>query len=49
MVEEEKKPHIIAVDDMKTNLQALYDILKDDYEMTLIMSGKQLLNYFDNT
>ncbi len=45
MVEEREKPHIIAVDDMKTNLQALYDILKDRYEMTLIMSGEQLLNY----
>lgn len=39
------KPHIIVVDDMKTNLQTMYDILKDDYEMTLMTSGKQLLKY----
>ncbi|MDD6194638.1 MAG: response regulator [Lachnospiraceae bacterium] len=41
----DEKPHIIAVDDMKTNLQALYDILKTDYSMTLMTSGKQLLKY----
>lgn len=37
--------HIIAVDDMKTNLQMLYDILKDDYKVTLMKSGEQLLQY----
>lgn len=43
MVGNIKRPHIVAVDDMKTNLQALYDILKDDYEMTLLLSAEQLL------
>lgn len=41
----DEKRHIIAVDDMKTNLQALYDILKDDYTLTMMTSGKQLLKY----
>ncbi len=35
--------HIVVVDDMKTNLQALYDILKNEYKVTLITSGRQLL------
>lgn len=45
MLQEARDIHIIAVDDMKTNLQMLYDILKDDYKVTLLKSGKQLLQY----
>lgn len=45
MLQEVRDIHIIAVDDMKTNLQMLYDILKDDYKVTLLKSGKQLLQY----
>lgn len=41
----DEKNHIIAVDDMKTNLQVLYDILKDDYTLSMMTSGKQLLKY----
>lgn len=45
MMGKDERPHIIAVDDMKSNLQALYDILKGDYTLTLMTSGKQLLKY----
>lgn len=42
-----RKQQIIVVDDMKTNLQMLYDILKDDYKVTLLKSGEQLLRYLE--
>lgn len=45
MVEKIVKPKIVVVDDMKTNLQTMYDILKDEYEVTLMTSGKQLIKY----
>lgn len=32
---------------MKTNLQMIYDILKDDYKVTLLKSGAQLIKYLE--
>lgn len=40
-----KKYHIMAVDDMKTNLQAIRGMLEPLYDVTLIKSGKQALMY----
>lgn len=37
--------HIMAVDDMKTNLQMLRGILEPFYDVTLIKSGNQALTY----
>lgn len=47
MIKHQREAHIIAVDDMKTNLQMIYDILKDDYKVTLLKSGAQLIKYLE--
>lgn len=47
MIKHQREVHIIAVDDMKTNLQMIYDILKDDYKVTLLKSGAQLIKYLE--
>lgn len=39
--------HIMAVDDMKTNLQMLRGILEHLYDMTLLKSGRQALMYLE--
>ena len=39
---------IMVVDDMKTNLQLLRSILEMDYELVLLRSGKQAIDYIDN-
>jgi HD-GYP domain-containing protein (c-di-GMP phosphodiesterase class II)/CheY-like chemotaxis protein len=45
MITPVKKYHIVAVDDMKTNLQMLRGILEDLYQVTLLKSGAQALSY----
>ena len=47
MIKHQREVHIIAVDDMKTNLQTIHDILKDDYKVTLLKSGAQLIKYLE--
>ena len=39
--------HIMAVDDMKTNLQMLKSILEEFYELTLVKSGKQAIKFLE--
>ena len=45
MVNPGKKFHIVAVDDMKSNLVQLDEDLKHIYDMTLLKSGVQALLY----
>ena len=47
MVKPIKRYRIMAVDDMKTNLQMLRGILESLYEVTLIRSGRQALMYLE--
>ena len=47
MLQEARDIHIIAVDDMKTNLQMLYDILKDDYKGYFVKIGKSIAAIFE--
>ena len=47
MIKPLKRYHIMAVDDMKTNLQMLREILEQTYDMTLVKSGQQALNYME--
>lgn len=42
-----EKKHILAVDDMKANLQVLKAILENLYEVTLLKSGRQALLYLE--
>lgn len=42
-----KRYHILAVDDMKTNLQMLRGILEQIYDLTLVKSGRQALLYLE--
>lgn len=42
-----RKRRIMVVDDMKTNLQAIREMLEDTYELTLLKSGSQALSYLD--
>ncbi len=48
MIEGVKKPRILAVDDMKTNLQQLRSILSEEYDLTLIRSGSQAIAFLKN-
>lgn len=45
MIKPLKRYHILAVDDMKTNLQMLRGILEHLYDVTLVKSGRQALLY----
>lgn len=45
MIKPMKRYRILAVDDMKTNLQMLRGILEHIYDVTLVKSGKQALLY----
>ena len=47
MLEAKERCRIMAVDDMKTNLQALREVLESDYEMVLLKSGEQALHYLE--
>lgn len=47
MIKPLERYHIMAVDDMKTNLQMLRGILEHLYDVTLIKSGKQALMYLE--
>ncbi len=47
MVKEWKRYRIMAVDDMKTNLQMIREILEPLYDVTLIKSGRQALLYLE--
>ncbi len=47
MIGKERRPRILAVDDMITNLQMLRDILDDYYDMVYLKSGEQTLHYLE--
>lgn len=47
MIKPLERFRILAVDDMKTNLQMLRDILENIYDMTLVKSGRQALMYME--
>lgn len=47
MIKPLKRYHILAVDDMKTNLQMLRGILEHIYDVTLVKSGRQALLYLE--
>ena len=47
-MERVEKRTIMVVDDMKTNLLLLRSILEMDYELVLLRSGKQAIDYIDN-
>ena len=47
MVGTGRRKRIMAVDDMKTNLQALRAVLQDQYELILVKSGEQALRYLE--
>lgn len=47
MIRPIRRYHIMAVDDMKTNLQMLREILEHTYEMTLVKSGEQALHFLE--
>ena len=42
-----KRQRILVVDDMKTNLQMMQDMLGDAYDLVLAKSGQQALAYMD--
>lgn len=48
MIRGVKHFRIMIVDDQKTNLMLLRDILEDYYELTLLKSGEQALTYLEN-
>lgn len=48
MISGKKSFRIMIVDDQKTNLMLLKDILDDYYELTLLKSGDQAINYLEN-
>lgn len=45
MRQKEKQYHILVVDDMKTNLLMIRDMLKDEYRLTLVNSGEKAVDY----
>ena len=47
MIGEEDRPKLLVVDDMKTNLQMMIDMLSDEYDLILAKSGRQALAYID--
>lgn len=44
---EAEKKHIIVVDDMVTNLKTVRAILEDEYKVTMLKSGEQVLRYLN--
>lgn len=48
MIRGTKHFRIMVVDDQKTNLMLLRDILDEYYELTLLKSGEQALSYLEN-
>ena len=47
MLSTEERQRILVVDDMKTNLQMMQDMLGITYELILAKSGKQALSYIE--
>lgn len=47
MIQEHKRYRIMAVDDMKTNLQMLREVLEPLYDVVLLKSGAQALLYLE--
>lgn len=47
MLKDYHRPRIMAVDDMKPNLQMLNEILGGSYEMILVKSGYQAIKYIE--
>ena len=45
MLDESRRKRIVIVDDMKTNLQMLREILTPQYNVNLFKSGEQAINY----
>ncbi len=48
MLEPILRYRIMAVDDMKSNLQLLQSLLEEDYDLILLRSGMQALSYMEN-
>ena len=48
MISGKRHHRLMIVDDQKTNLLLLKDILEEYYELTLLKSGEQALDYLDN-
>lgn len=48
MISGKKHYRLMIVDDQKTNLLLLKDILDDYYELALLKSGEQAIDYLDN-
>ncbi len=48
MISGKRHYRIMIVDDQKTNLLLLKDILEEYYELTLLKSGEQAIDYLDN-
>lgn len=47
MLGESKRQRILVVDDMKTNLQMMQDMLGEQYDLILAKSGQQAIAYID--
>lgn len=47
MINPVKRYKIVVVDDMKTNLEAIRSILRNLYDVILLKSGRQLMNYME--
>ncbi len=47
MIKEIEKQRVLVVDDMKSNLQMMQDMLGEDYDVILAKSGQQALAYLD--
>lgn len=43
-----EKKRLMAVDDMKTNLQMLRSFLEEEYDLVLLKSGRQALRYLED-
>lgn len=48
MILNAKKPKILVVDDMATNLQSIRAILEKRYDLVLLKTGEQALKYLEN-
>jgi len=46
MTQKAEKAKVLAVDDLKTNLLLIKDILSEEFDLTLCTSGKKCLDYF---
>ena len=47
MIGEASRQRILVVDDMRTNLQMMQDILGDSYDLVLAKSGQQAISYIE--